>query len=246
MSVRAAVNFSFVRIYDNELVAFYSDQRDPKHGQKLAHQTSTDMKHWGSVVNDVAYHNYTDRPGMTIVAYVPTVDQWFLVHENPGGLSVGGLAGYPVYYRMADSPLDFRFGQGTPIVPMNTNFSQQPSSSPYIAWTPVGSSYGTMFVSDADHSSIFYNQLGGDPNQWMQVPSPEPMGYSRSLHVFSQFQDRLAIISGGNCCGVDPPDVHSPLSISVVSITKLVAGKYNPGGPDKYPYYPWPPVKGED
>jgi hypothetical protein len=56
---------------------FYSDQRDwPAHGQKLAHQESTDLKEWGPVVNDVAYLNSTLRPGMTVIDYIPTIDKW--------------------------------------------------------------------------------------------------------------------------------------------------------------------------
>ncbi len=57
--------------YDNQLVVYYSDQRDPLHGQKLAHQTSSDLVNWGPVVNDAAYTEYLARPGMTTVAYIP-------------------------------------------------------------------------------------------------------------------------------------------------------------------------------
>jgi hypothetical protein len=55
---------------------FYSDQRDPLHGQKLAHQESNDLKNWGPVINDVAYLNYTVRPGMTVIDYIAPIDKW--------------------------------------------------------------------------------------------------------------------------------------------------------------------------
>jgi hypothetical protein len=75
------------RQYDGQLVAYYSDQRDPLHGQKLAHQTSRDMIHWGPVVNDVAYDLYEARPGMTVIDYIKPLKKWILVHELPIGNS---------------------------------------------------------------------------------------------------------------------------------------------------------------
>lgn len=48
----------------------YSDQRDPLHGQKLAHQVSYDLQNWGPVVNDVAIAEYMARAGMTVIAYI--------------------------------------------------------------------------------------------------------------------------------------------------------------------------------
>ncbi|KAH8805337.1 glycoside hydrolase family 93 protein [Xylogone sp. PMI_703] len=220
----------YLMLYDHQLVAYYSDQRDPLHGQKLAHQTTRDLRHWGPTVNDVAYANYTVRPGMTIVTYIPPVKKWILVHEFPGGLSLGN-AEYPVHYRMADSPLEFDSGEANPIVPRG-NITQQPSSSPYVVWTPVGGEYGTIIVSDADHSSLFYNQRGGDVNAWFKVNCPQPMAYSRAIHIFNKYPDHLMILGAANFPGVDPPGTIRPLSLSVVSVTDLVAGKYAAGGPD--------------
>ncbi|KAH8799163.1 Sialidase, partial [Xylogone sp. PMI_703] len=216
----------YLMLYDHQLVAYYSDQRDPLHGQKLSHQTSKNLKHWGPIVNDVAYANYTVRPGMTIVTYIPPVKKWILVHEFPGGISLGG-AQYPIHYRMADSPLEFDTGEANPVVPQN-NITQQPSSSPYVVWTPVGGEYGTIIVSDADHSSLFYNQRGGDVNAWFGVTSPQPAAYSRALHIFSENPDHLMILGAAQFSGVDPPGVIRPFSLSVVSVTDLVAGKYPP------------------
>jgi hypothetical protein len=52
------------RLYEHQVVCYYSDQRDPKHGQKLVHQVSSDLKNWDPPVDDVAYPTYSDRPGM--------------------------------------------------------------------------------------------------------------------------------------------------------------------------------------
>ncbi len=58
------------RAFNGTVGVFYSDQRDPLHGQKLAHQESTDLKTWGPIVNDVAYKTYTGQPGMTVISYI--------------------------------------------------------------------------------------------------------------------------------------------------------------------------------
>ena len=36
----------------------------------MVHQTSSDLKNWGALVEDVTYPTYTDRPGMPVVAKV--------------------------------------------------------------------------------------------------------------------------------------------------------------------------------
>jgi hypothetical protein len=36
----------FLLLHRDRLICYYSDQRDPKYGQKLAHQTSRDLRHW--------------------------------------------------------------------------------------------------------------------------------------------------------------------------------------------------------
>ena len=198
---------------------FYSDQRDPLHGQKLAHQESTDLKSWGPVVDDVAYLNYTARPGMTTISYIPPLKQWILVHEFPGGESWSG-AGYPVYYRMSESPFNFRFAYGVPIMVDGV----QPNASPYVVWSSAGGDNGTIIVSDADHSSVFTNQAGGQPDQWEMHGTPQAPAYSRSLHVFDKHPDHLMILGAG----VFDATENLPLWLSVVSVTdtlKKPAGK---------------------
>jgi hypothetical protein len=192
---------------------FYSDQRDALHGQKLAHQESTDLKSWSSVIDDVAYLNYTARPGMTVISYIPPLEKWILVHEFPGGDSWSG-AGYPVYYRLSGSPFDFRFTYGYPIVVDGI----QPSSSPYVVWSPVGGVNGTIVVSDADHGSIFTNQANGQPDQWEIHASPQPAAYSRSLHIFAKHPDHLMILGAGEFGQVE----NLPLYLSIVSLTNIL------------------------
>ena len=56
---------------DDRLSVYYSDQRDPKHGQKLVQQTTEgDLDSWEDPVDVVASDTYEDRPGMLVVTKV--------------------------------------------------------------------------------------------------------------------------------------------------------------------------------
>lgn len=73
----------------------------------------------------------------------------------------------------------------------------QPSSSPYVVWSPVGGVNGTIVVSDADHSSVLTKRANGQSGQWEIHTIPQPAAYSRSLHVFDKHPDYLMILSAG-------------------------------------------------
>lgn len=165
------------------------------------------------MIDDVAYLNYTARPGMTVISYIPPMQKYILVHEFPGGDSWTGV-GYPVYYRLADSPFDFRFAYGIPIMVDGV----QPSSSPYVVWSPVGGVNGTIVVSDADYSSVFTNRANGQPDKWEMHATPQPAAYSRSLHVFKKYPDHLMILGAGVFGGT----INLPLYLSVVSLTETL------------------------
>ena len=77
-------------IYKDQLVCYYSDQRDPLYGQKLVHQVTNDNQTWGPVVNDVTYDNSTYRPGMTIVSKLPT-DEYIMTYEFYGAVESKSL-----------------------------------------------------------------------------------------------------------------------------------------------------------
>jgi hypothetical protein len=208
---------------------FYSDQRDPLHAQKLAHQQSTDLKSWGPVVNDVAYKTYTDRPGMTVITYIPPMKKWIFVYEYPGtppdyagGEQWSGGA-YPVYYRLADSPFEFDNDRGYPIVVRGV----QPGSSPYVVWSPTGGPNGTIIVSDNDHSDVFTNSFAGMPDRWETHQTPQPNAYSRALLVPKKYQDHLVILGASRYNRT----VQRPLSLSVVSVEKLLKQPPNDAKP---------------
>ncbi|KAJ3040249.1 hypothetical protein HDV00_011227 [Rhizophlyctis rosea] len=205
--------------FGNQIVCYYSDQRDNDHSQKLAHQTTTDLKHWGPVVDDVAFGNFSARPGMTVIAHLPD-NNWILVHECPFCQTVvlGTVnypTEYPVVYHIAKSPLDFRFSPGIPLVANNT----QPNASPYVVWTPAGGPHGTIIVSDADHSQVFTNRFLGAPDKWEEHYTPAPDAYSRSMHILKDYPDHLLIIGGGSY------GTAKPLTVSSIDVNKLVGNK---------------------
>jgi hypothetical protein len=220
----------YILAHDGTIGVFYSDQRDPLHAQKLAHQKSTDLVNWGPVVNDVAYKTYTDRPGMTVMTYIPPMKKWILVYEYPGTPSLNASGGeswngdaYPVYYRFADSPFEFDNDRGYPIVIRGV----QPGSSPYVVWSPTGGPNGTIIVSDNDHSDVFTNSFGGMPDQWEAHETPQMNAYSRALLVPSKYPDHLMILGAARYSRT----VHRPLSISVVSVKDLLKKKPNDAKP---------------
>ncbi|KAL5376270.1 hypothetical protein DPSP01_010620 [Paraphaeosphaeria sporulosa] len=204
--------------YEGKLVAYYSDQRDPKHGQKLAHQESTDLKTWGPVINDVAYDEYIARPGMTVVTYIPPLDKWILVHELPIGNSSSHGVNYPVYYVMADSPLEFGKEKGRPIVINNTT---APNASPYVVWSPIGGPNGTIIVSDADRPQVYTNRFGGDVDKWEEHGTPAGAVYSRAIQISKKYPDHLTIY-GGETFDNMRAGLHTPFSSTVVSLKKTL------------------------
>lgn len=212
--------------YDGELVAYYSDQRDPKYGQKLAHQTSTDLVNWGPVVNDVVYDdNYEARPGMTVVAYIEPIDKWIFVHERPIGNSSSYGVNYPVYYKIASDPREFRFEEDLPLV---VNNKTAPNASPYVVWTPEpkGSKYGTIVVSDADTRSVFTNQQGGAIDAWEEHGTAAGAVYSRAITIFKSHPDHLGIWGGDTYDGRVAGE-HIPFSASVFDINDILTKAAN-------------------
>ncbi|KAK1969134.1 neuraminidase [Colletotrichum sublineola] len=203
--------------YNNSLICYYSDQRDPKHGQKLSYQVSTDLKAWGPVVNAVAYDEYVLRPGMPVVAWIPPIAKWMIVYEYVGGDASYGST-YPVYYRLADSPLEFQTAKGIVIV---TDTKKTPNASPYVAWSTIGGPNGTIVVSDADHTQVFTNQFGGDVDAWEEHATLAGSAYSRPVHILRQYPDHLVIYGAETYDGLQD-NLLTPLTATAVNLTELL------------------------
>jgi hypothetical protein len=172
----------------------YSDQRDPAHGQKLAHQSSPDLMTWGPVINDAAEANYTQRPGMTTMAKMGN-GQYIFTYEL--GFSTDGLptnSPYAVHYRISSDPEDFGSAEEHLL---RASDGTIPSSSPYVVWTPVGpTGKGTLVVSDGSYAQYFLNTEYGDPNAWVTIQSDHGVGYSRSLTVLPD-ESKVLLVNGG-------------------------------------------------
>jgi hypothetical protein len=199
------------RLYGEQLVIFYSDQRDPLHGQKLVHQTSFDGKTWASPVDDVSYSDYYARPGMTTVTELPN-GKYMMTYEY-GGAPQYSTYTFPVYYRIADSPLKFNDSTGHQVVAG----SSQPTSSPYVTWSSVGGVNGTIIVSSGNEEPIYVNRALGDVNSWSEHNVSQPAAYTRHLRVLRYNPNALLIAGGGVLSGTT-----NEVSLSVVDLSKTI------------------------
>lgn len=197
----------FLMMYEGQMVIYYSDQRDPKHGQKLVHQVSSDLLSWGPVVNDVAYSNYTFRPGMTTVSQLP-LGNWIMTYEFYGAPQ----APFAVYYRINNSPLEFNNSVGQPLIATDGTV---PVSSPYNVWTPVGGSLGTIVVSCGTLSEVFVNHNLGAPGAWTKITTPEGISYTRNLRVLPN-EGEILITGAGALGGLNNSVTTSSIDITPV------------------------------
>jgi hypothetical protein len=160
----------FLLLHGDRLICYYSDQRDPRYGQKLAHQTSSDLRNWGPVVDDAVGAEYSQRPGMATVAQVHH-SLWIMTYEF--GVSD---TYYPVRYKLAPDPESFG---SSPAQALLDQDGYAPSAAPTVAWSDSGGPAGTIVVSANSDQDFFVNQALGDPGKWTRLSSPMPRGYSR-------------------------------------------------------------------
>lgn len=203
----------FILLYKGQIVVFYSDQRDPLYGQKLVHQVSKDLRHWGPPVDDVSYPTYTDRPGMPTITHLPN-GKYMMTYEYGGGPHNSGTDyRFPVYYRISDNPLKFNSAVGYPLI---TTDGTQPNGSPYSTWSPIGGRNGTIIVSSGSATEIFTNQKLGATDAWKRIPTPEGVSYTRSLRVFKHIPQHLLIMGAGFL----PPSTTNTVTVSVIDLGK--------------------------
>lgn len=160
----------FLLLHRDRLVCYYSDQRDPNYGQKLAHQTSRDLRHWGPVVDDAVGTEYSRRPGMTTVAQVHR-SLWIMTYEYGESDTY-----YPVRYKLARDPESFGPAPARELLDQD---GYAPSAAPAVAWSDSGGPWGTIVVSANSDQDFFVNRALGDPGKWTRLSSAMPRGYSR-------------------------------------------------------------------
>jgi hypothetical protein len=184
----------FLLLHKDRLICYYSDQRDPAYGQKLAHQISRNMSSWGPVVEDAVGTDYDQRPGMTTVARIHD-RLWILTHEAGGN---SGDNFYAVHYKLAKDPESF--GPARDIV-LHDQDGYIPSAAPTVSWSDSGGPYGTIVVTANSDQDLFVNRHLGDPAKWTRVSSAVPGGYSRQTIPLERTDSRrqrglLFIITG--------------------------------------------------
>jgi hypothetical protein len=179
----------FFLMSGSRLIVYYSDQRDPLHGQKLVHQVSTDGVNWGGVVDDVAVPAYSARPGMATVAQLPN-GNYVMTYEYGGAPE----ANFAVYYKISSDPE--AFGSVTGTVLRSTD-GYVPTSAPYITWLPTGGPNGTLVVSGQSTTDLFLNTQNGAAGTWTRIASNTPGGYSRGMVPLADGHS-LEIFSGGH------------------------------------------------
>jgi len=205
----------FLMLYNNQLVCFYSDQRDPAEGQKLVHQVSSDGKSWGPIVDDVAYpFNYYARPGMTTVTKLAN-GSYAMTFEYGGAPGFESYT-FAVYYKIADSPLNFNNSIAHPIVGTDGSI---PTSSPYLVWTPAGGPQGSLIVSSGSSTSLWVNRAGGAlGSPWVRVSTPQSTAYTRHLRVLESNPNALLIMGAG----LLPPANNTAITVSKTNILNTI------------------------
>ncbi|KAI8625501.1 glycoside hydrolase family 93 protein [Xylariaceae sp. FL1651] len=201
----------FLLLHAGKLIFYYSDQRDPAHGQKLVHQTSTDLKTWSGVVDDISYPTYTDRPGLASVAALPN-GQYIYTYEYGGGPNPNATGyTFPVYYRLSSDPENFIDAEHHLL---QSSDGTVPNGSPYVVWTPAGGINGTIVVSSGCCTPVYVNKALGAEGAWQTLSTPEGVSYTRSLRVFQE-DPRYVLIAGA---GQLPPSTTNKVTISVIKV----------------------------
>ena len=179
----------FIWTYEGQLGVFYSDQRDPKYGQKLAHQTTVDLLNWGEVVSDVAEASYTLRPGMTTITEMGN-GKFILFYE----LGFDPEVSYAVHYRIADNPFEFQQAEEMLLKASDGTIA---AAGPQTVWTPAGGPNGTIVTSDSTYSQLFINRAYGDPSAWLKVASGLGVGYTRNLNIMPGTGNETILVTNG-------------------------------------------------
>lgn len=181
--------------YGDQLICFYSDQRDPAHGQKLVAVTTSDLKSWSEPFDVVAYPTYEDRPGMAIVAHIESTGRYIMTYEYCGPQNCH------VYYKVAESPLVFGDVEGIPLV-SNDTAAVAPVGSPYVIWTPHpdrDDGSGLIIMNGASREEVFVNEDSALEDGWKMVDVGQWASYSRELRIVEVAGERrLLLANGGN------------------------------------------------
>jgi hypothetical protein len=195
----------FFLVSDGKLIVYYSDQRDPDHGQKIVHQVSTNARTWGPVVDDVAMPTAGDRPGMPTVVKLPN-GKYVLSYEY-GGAPEGNFS---VYYKISSDPEAFGSVTG---IPLRTTDGVVPRSAPYLTWLPAGGAGGTLALSANSAEDLFINTQNGAANTWTRISANVVGGYSRGMTSLPDGHSLLVLSAGRGGSNLSNPVTYSTIDL---------------------------------
>lgn len=211
---------------NSPLICFYSDQRQNQtYGQKMVHQTTTDLRRWGAVVDDVTSGVYTDRPGMPTVAALPN-GKFIMTYEHGGSTVLPGYQ-FPVHYKLVTDAERFGEVEGVPLRVAADRYV--PTGSPYVVWSAAGGVNGTVIVGAHSSGDVFVNTGLGEPgSEWRRVVTGVDNAYTRHLRVLNGggkgkgkgkkggkgVESQLLIMGAGQL----PPSTTNKVTVSVMDI----------------------------
>jgi len=121
------------------LVCYFSDERRPAYSQFLGHVVSTDGgRTWGREHMDVAVADGMSRPGMAILARLPT-GRYIMSFEvcSPTNCEA----------HVKTSPDGDVWGKASDLGPrVQTADGRYANHTPYLAWTPAGGPHGELLL----------------------------------------------------------------------------------------------------
>lgn len=118
--------------------------------------------------------------------------QYFYIYEY-GSFFNTSTYSFPLYYRISSDPEGFLDAEHHKLI---VSSGIQPTSSPYVVWTPYGGKHGTIIASSGTQSTLFINQALGE-GEWTEIESPEGHSYTRSLRVLEGHNGRYLLVNGG-------------------------------------------------
>jgi len=166
----------FLLMPDGRLICYFSDERDPRHSQKIVHRTSTDGVTWGPVVDDIALPDTRKRPGMPVVTRMQD-GRYLLIYE------IVGAPRCATYYQVSADP------ERWDATSMGTHLGR--GGTPYV----VTLADGTLVAGCGGGRNLYTNASNGE-GPWATVPSSLAGGYSRCLVPLRN--GRLFLITAGH------------------------------------------------
>jgi hypothetical protein len=171
-----------------ELAAFYSDDTDPQHDQKMMQVKSVDGRNWTDLRDTVKTGDFGVRPGMAGVRKLPNgtyVMTYEVCNFDPKHLCA-------TFMRTSRDGWDYG-DPNNPGIPIKSDDGKFPVHTPTIAWAPGPGPNGRLILAyqvlqdiegrPAEPQNGRTLMVNDDPTNlasgWRLIPSPVQIKYSR-------------------------------------------------------------------